>query len=1765
MNNKVNSVLNSIEKIDNLIMEADVSVSDAMSDVYSKQFKMEGNVTEDYINHEYYQESVIAGILIGGGIIAVLATAIVLITKHVKKSASGDPEKKNDTSTAAGTALDNQEELKKKVEQIKGELTKAGGSVEITNNGINTAELNKKFELVTKLCDSAEGFLKEKEDDLIKQEIENFTKQLEEINNIQYKSSETVTVSADSLTKIIDLAAPIKTMNDKLTKTAEELTKRSKENKNKSDSETDSDKKEKYNELKEGLERISKDSTQLSKDLTDDLNAIRSYMDAILKAAKEKAKPSETESEKSQETPQNPDILKQKIYPITAKWASTPSNSDPNHPGVKFTADEAYNIIDSIHDNVVNHRALNVLDTLKAKANEDPTKAMLIKNLIEATIDNKDVFNTEDEETINDIKSGLPELEKIAANAPSEEPKKDETKPESEEPKEGTNESGEKITISKDGGALYDIITSWSDIEKFKSALNGGNVIIASPIKKSYNNELLLTNTGKTEGSSTKFEITFGSEEEKRLISSFLNILDNFLNNEELFNKIPPELQKKLINTFDMFLKRNKEVIDNNGDEAWTNIQNKFNDLKEKYTGSKETSDTQTDGDLIKNKLSTISTGDEETKTDEPKTGTKEKKNNVITIAKNDNALYDLINGWKSLSAFESVFGNPSLAEKRIDRAYREESALSAKNSPTQLSKVQTIEMVSTNETYTNFVSNLDDTLKNINEHPDLLEKISDASRKNLVDAFTYFFNRNKEAIDQHNDGMWPSILSRYEEMYNTYKGDNDSGINKKIKTIASEVYNKYSVTLEDRWTVDDLINKLQPFIDDTDSAMKDLETNVLKIVSDSSIDNDNELSDQCERYIALIDSVKRVNNEMLDNNIDETKLNEFQKMLNAKSEDINEREVNRAQSKPNGTDSDNSENNDYIIQDSGILYMYEFIFPDEDELKKAINNVDEFNKNINDIENNSKQLDKITDKTEIEKELNRLIQTLDIIEKGVSFDNITNVAPLFVRVLKVIKEYTENSISISDSNPLHSKVTDIKDKVDKLISEYSALKPDTPTDQNDSENTETTNTTDESTPETSQNTDESNNQNGSENSDETKKQPEPKIEYPTISGFNGLFDLVSKLVSSGSIKRIVKNKKSGVDIDKLIAKAYNAEKTLQNKGTLTGDNAVRVLSNLGDEEEMLEKINTALTNITSDIKHFNNLTKPSKTKLVAAFEIFLNRNKFSGNQNIIDLKRDISKSLSFIKSKSNVNTGSAITAAQDTTTPQNDTDSNQQDQNSPQTQQSQPESTSPQSEPKSDDMDTKSLPTVSDLISNGDVDKIVEAYNQTASPSNKIDSGEISFFKNSQNQIKTNNLKDVFNEFIKIHNVDLNGPISKSVFQTLLSTYEDVIECHDFESNLNSFLSIKYEKYQNNPSRKQQIFDEAKKYAEMKNINVTLTKPDSEQFVPGTKSEVKSATDTTADTKPKTLRWFIENPEVSVDYVNKNLSSNGQHINEFYKDAMTSIKNNNLIDVIEKYGEDSGRYNLDNELTWSGANRLSVDVYTLGKIYKNRNNINDYLQTEYSDSHNNESMKDVRFYLAKTCVELHGGPNELLKPDGTMVPVTPAKTPTQSADNTQPKNTNQDGNNTPPTQTEMAKLKNHTLVHDVVTEANQRDEDGVPMITNDMETELKNASEEHLMDFIGHFITELTGNHTMIETIPFTRRNIITLAAYAKQANKLLKSQNNLRDFLTQQYEYYKDPAQQEYIYKMAKLFAQDYNISVVLTDPSGKKEYINPTTTFN
>ena len=1430
MNNKVNSVLNSIEKIDNLIMEADVSVSDAMSDVYSKQFKMEGNVTEDYINHEYYQESVIAGILIGGGIIAVLATAIVLITKHVKKSASGDPEKKNDTSTAAGTALDNQEELKKKVEQIKGELTKAGGSVEITNNGINTTELNKKFELVTKLCDSAEGFLKEKEDDLIKQEIENFTKQLEEINNIQYKSSETVTVSADSLTKIIDLAAPIKTMNDKLTKTAEELTKRSKENKNKSDSETDSDKKEKYNELKEGLERISKDSTQLSKDLTDDLNAIRSYMDAVLNAAKEKAKPSETESEKSQETPQNTDILKQKIYPITAKWASTPSNSDSNHPDAKLTADEAYNIIDSIHDNVVNHRGPIALNTLKAKANEDPTKAMLIKNLIEATINNKEVFDTEDEETINEIKSGLSELENIAANAPSEEPKKDES------------ENSQEIKLSQE---------DTKNIAAF-------------------------ANTFVLQGKNKKGNTTMSKDDVKNILSEIARSIKSS-QYDDINNKI-----------FELFNKQDN--ID---------LQSIFVDLM--LTAKNPIFNGKAPSESLLSDMEKIASG-KTIETEELKYKPNPKMDSVDASGK---------------KSPDPTNGNPTLKD-----------------------------------------NNLMDSLSTITKSP-----------AEILDA-----------VIQNNPN------------YKKYEND------------------QYA------------INKIIP-----------------------------ELSKM--RYDQLVQTVQA------------------------------------------------------------------FTPPDDDPIKSSL---------LRDI---AKEIAK---------------------EQGWT-DKIDN-------------------IKLSDEN-------------EKRVNEYLRTN---------------------------------------------------KIQLTD--------DTMNNIVTAIYDKRRTEGKQIIKDENDIIKNIIN---TMKNQG-----------------------INTALSRnynqLRQDIQDDASLTDSAKHMAELMHDTAVYYGNLIGEKDVIMPIPD------------------DLTMASQTKS--NEPEPEKKDETKPESE-----------EPKSDDTDTKSLPTVSELINNVDnVDKIVEAYNQTAGPSDKIDSGEISSFKNAQTQIKIDSLEDIFNEFIKIYNIDLNMPISKSVFKTLTSASEDVNSCHGFESNLNdSFLSIKYEKYQNNPSRKQQIFDEAKKYAEMKNINVTLTKPDGTQVEVGTKSESSpqpepKAGETKSDVKNEEseitpelsakIDELIEENKKDINYTDEEIDTireklqaavtmtSDQFLTELTESVDKVIDESNtyyditgmsqLVDIINTFNNDVLNKKLDTTRIFELQKRLrkrerefmeyhDIDDKNIDKTQFEQtiNDIATDMQSKYPRgceiinllTHKVEPGSIVLIILYNQIL-YHKDSSAMQKLIDEMIigfisscfkqnpPIAKIGSfESQSADYkecmTAVKNTIEKsvatGNETfgsninintdkctsdlngillntimkAPTvshvyvknideidesmrrdKKEQAKQKTNNnenqssesrlsfITNDTekaINAANQRNEQGIELINDNEAKALRNADHD-TWGFIEYYI--FTKQHKKLNDLPFTRRLVKQLAQMAYRANKMEAMMNDLKGYLTNMYSKYTDPTAKQRIYDEVCTFVKYHpGLTAEVIDPDGNVKILN------
>ena len=313
-------------------------------------------------------------------------------------------------------------------------------------------------------------------------------------------------------------------------------------------------------------------------------------------------------------------------------------------------------------------------------------------------------------------------------------------------------------------------------------------------------------------------------------------------------------------------------------------------------------------------------------------------------------------------------------------------------------------------------------------------------------------------------------------------------------------------------------------------------------------------------------------------------------------------------------------------------------------------------------------------------------------------------------------------------------------------------------------------------------------------------------------------------------------------------------------------------------------------------------------------------------------------------------------------------------------------------SQTKSEDTDTQSLPTVSELINDVDnVDKVVEAYNQTASPSDKIDSGDISSFKNAQNQIKIDNLEDVFNEFIKIYNIDLNMPISKSVFKTLASVSEDVNSCHGFESNLNdSFLSIRYEKYQNDPSRKQQMFDEAKTYAEMRGINVTLTKPDGTQVEVGTKSDVKNKeSDSKNQSSESRLSFIKTDTERAINEANQ-LNEPGVELitdNEAKALLNTNYDTWGFIEYyIYKQNEKLTKDPLNNlRFTRRLVKQLAQMVYRANKMEAMRHDLKGYLMnmySKYTDPKAKQRIYDeactfVKYYPSLTA--------EVIDPDGNV------------------------------------------------------------------------------------------------------------------------------------------------------------------------------------
>ena len=146
--NVVEKTLHSIDNIDRLTDLAAISIYNTSYEALDKYDIMQEHATPEYVNEEFIQESVLAGVLIGAGIIGVAVSAFFIIKKIIDSGAKGDKSKK-DSSPVAGVDLTKPEEAKKfltaKVEEIKKWTEGSKTTIKHTYNKANASAIADKI------------------------------------------------------------------------------------------------------------------------------------------------------------------------------------------------------------------------------------------------------------------------------------------------------------------------------------------------------------------------------------------------------------------------------------------------------------------------------------------------------------------------------------------------------------------------------------------------------------------------------------------------------------------------------------------------------------------------------------------------------------------------------------------------------------------------------------------------------------------------------------------------------------------------------------------------------------------------------------------------------------------------------------------------------------------------------------------------------------------------------------------------------------------------------------------------------------------------------------------------------------------------------------------------------------------------------------------------------------------------------------------------------------------------------------------------------------------------------------------------------------------------------------------------------------------------------------------------------------------------------------------------------------------------------------
>lgn len=220
----VEKTMHSIKNIDRLTDLAAIDVYNTTHDTINKYEIMKEHATEEYTNESFYQESVLAGVLIGAGVLGVAISAFFIIKKIIDTKAAGDSSVKSSDGkpVAANVDLRDPKSAEKYKSAVAARIGSLSDSTQIKiSKKVNTEAFNAVSKQIGDIITSLESIVDNKSDaDEISKIINGMKLEAIDLGKVVETVNETATkanfVEAIGLDNMISLAKLVKDLEDKI-------------------------------------------------------------------------------------------------------------------------------------------------------------------------------------------------------------------------------------------------------------------------------------------------------------------------------------------------------------------------------------------------------------------------------------------------------------------------------------------------------------------------------------------------------------------------------------------------------------------------------------------------------------------------------------------------------------------------------------------------------------------------------------------------------------------------------------------------------------------------------------------------------------------------------------------------------------------------------------------------------------------------------------------------------------------------------------------------------------------------------------------------------------------------------------------------------------------------------------------------------------------------------------------------------------------------------------------------------------------------------------------------------------------------------------------------------------------------------------------------------------------------------------------------------------------------------------------------------------